>query len=88
MKRLEKTQIEEALVLLGEHLRSENLGPFRLVVCGPGKHLADLLSLDPTDIELEQAAKWALTHDISEGFHTTLNEIFIKIGRDDVAGRI
>jgi len=196
MKRLEKTQIEEALVLLGEHLRSGNLGPFRLVVCGgagliamslisratrdvdiialmseenelispepipqdlaqmarivsedldldehwlntgpkdifqmglpegfvqrltkrdygtaltiyfsgrldqihfkvyaaadqgPGKHLADLLSLNPTDIELEQAAKWALTHDISEGFHMTLIEMFIKIGREDVAGRI
>lgn len=55
---------------------------------GAGKHLTDLLHLDPTDPELEQAARWAVTHDTSVGFHTTLKEMFMKIGRGDVAGRI
>jgi hypothetical protein len=55
---------------------------------GAGKHLADLLSLNPTDLELEQAAKWTLTHDVSKDFHNTLKDMFMRIGRENVAERI
>ena len=30
-----------------------------------GTHLADLRALKPTDEELETAARWAMTHDVS-----------------------
>ena len=55
---------------------------------GPGKHLTDLQSLNPTSIELEQAAKWAKTHDVSEAFHNTLRSMFIEMGHENVARRI
>lgn len=55
---------------------------------GPGKHLTDLQSLDPTDIELEQAVKWVITHNTSEAFHSTLKTMLVQIGYEDVAGRI
>src|SRR5665213_3123084 len=31
-------------------------------------HMADLLALHPTNNELEMAARWTMTHDVSEGF--------------------
>lgn len=55
---------------------------------GPGKHLTDLLHLEPTDMELEEAANWAMTHDISETFRSTLRDMFIKIGHENAARRL
>lgn len=39
---------------------------------GGGKHLADLTALQPTSEELLAAARWARTHDPSEGFLSIL----------------
>ena len=200
MEALDRTQIERALGLLGEHLQDENLGPFRLVVCGgaslislslvsrttkdvdiiallderdqlvspdplppallrmakivaedldlderwlnnepsrsaggifqmglpdglagrltardygrnltvhfvsrldqiyfkvysaadrgAGRHLSDLLGLKPTEEELEQAARWSMTHDTSEEYRITLRSMFEQLGYDNVAKRI
>ena len=35
---------------------------------GAGVHYDDLLALKPTADELEQAALWSMTHDVSEGY--------------------
>lgn len=38
------------------------------------RHLADLRALEPTEAELLAAARWARTHDPSEGFRSLLSE--------------
>ena len=51
-------------------------------------HVQDLFGLDPTDTELERAAQWVLTQDVSEAFRTSLKEFLRLNGRADVAKRI
>ena len=50
---------------------------------GGGKHLADLEALGPTPQELIAAARWARTHDPSEGFLSLLREAFAYFEVDD-----
>jgi len=48
---------------------------------GPhSKHFADLKLLEPTEAELAQAARWCITHDVSEDFAAMLNQALIAIG--------
>jgi hypothetical protein len=48
---------------------------------GPdSKHFADLKLLKPTQAELEIAASWCKTHDVSEEFSTTLSEALAMLG--------
>jgi|SRR5215831_10827745 len=51
---------------------------------GPGKHESDLRALAPTRDELLQAARWARTHDPSEGFEQVLREALSHLGVEDV----
>lgn len=53
-----------------------------------GRHLADLLELQPTVDELLAAARWAKTHDPSTDFHQELLGLLRQIGHDDVAQRL
>jgi hypothetical protein len=53
-----------------------------------GYHVKDLRALQPTDLEMEQAARWAMTHDISEGFRLILKSMFTQLGYPDAASRI
>jgi hypothetical protein len=53
-----------------------------------GTHLNDLLSLEPTDDEIEAAACWTMTHDVSPGFRMILKSMLRKIGYASVAERI
>jgi len=55
---------------------------------GAGKHLDDLLALQPTVEELEKAARWSMTHDVSEGYKQSLQKLLIHLGYEDVAQRI
>jgi hypothetical protein len=42
---------------------------------GPGsKHFADLITLNPSPEELEQAKTWCITHDVSETFQAEINK--------------
>jgi hypothetical protein len=50
---------------------------------GPGKHEQDLRALDPTPSELLEAARWAITHDPSEGFRRELLEALAFLGVED-----
>ncbi len=53
-----------------------------------GKHVDDLLALKPTAEELEKAARWTMTHDVSEGYKTILNSFLTEIGYKDVAEKL
>lgn len=55
---------------------------------GAGKHFDDLLALNPTPYELEQAARWSMTHDISEGYRQVLKGLLNHMGYSDVAQRL
>jgi hypothetical protein len=55
---------------------------------GAGKHLDDLLALRPTSDELENAARWTMTHDVSEGFKQNLKSLLNYQGFKDVAKRL
>lgn len=53
-----------------------------------GTHLNDLKALHPTAEELKAAARWAMTHDVSEGFKMVLKELLTQLGHESVAERI
>ncbi len=53
-----------------------------------GYHVDDLLSLNPTIDEIEAAARWSMTHDVSEGYKMMLKDLLKKLNYDDVAKRI
>jgi hypothetical protein len=53
-----------------------------------GTHLNDLKALHPTAEELEAAARWAMTHDVSEGFKMVLKELLTQLDHESVAERI
>jgi len=55
---------------------------------GAGKHLDDLLALKPTSDELGNAARWTMTHDVSEGFKQNLKSLLNYLGFKDVAERL
>ena len=53
-----------------------------------GKHYADLIELKPTVEELFAAAKWSMTHDVSETYKGEVKRILTGMGHKDVAERI
>lgn len=53
-----------------------------------GKHYNDLLALKPTAKEIEEAARWSMGHDASEGYKFLLKEFLTKIGSADVAAKL
>lgn len=55
---------------------------------GAGRHSRDLQNLDPTTEELVTAAKWAMTHDVSEGFRLVLKSMYEQLGYKDAAERV
>ncbi len=55
---------------------------------GEGVHLDDLLSLKPDAAELEAAARWAMTHDVSPGFRMILKDMLRQLGYESAANRI
>lgn len=61
---------------------------YAVVDQGAGKHLNDLLALNPTTDEIEHAARWSMTHDISEGFKQSLRNMLNHLGFKDVAERL
>lgn len=58
------------------------------LVEGAGKHFDDLLALKPTADELEEAARWSMTHDESEGYRQVLKDLLNHMGYKDVAERL
>ena len=50
-----------------------------------GTHLNDLRALQPSSAELEAAARWTMTHDVSQGFKLILRELLTQLGHESVA---
>ena len=61
---------------------------FAAVDGGPGRHVDDLRELNPTADEMELAGRWAMTHDVSDGFLRVLKSMFKQMGYSDVADRL
>ena len=53
-----------------------------------GYHIEDLRALGPTAEEVEAAARWSMTHDVSEGFKMVLRRLLEELGYEDVAKRL
>jgi hypothetical protein len=53
-----------------------------------GYHIEDLLALDPSDEELITAAKWAMTHDVSDTFSSIVKHLIRSIGHETAADQI
>jgi len=53
-----------------------------------GYHVADLLALKPTNEELVTAARWSMTHDVSEGYRIGLKQTLRKLGYETVANNL
>ncbi len=61
---------------------------YAVVDQGPGRHLADLAALAPTESELLQAARWTRTHDASAGFRDVLLKVLDHFGVSDGSGLV
>jgi len=53
-----------------------------------GYHVDDLFQLKPTQQEIEDAARWVLTQDVSIGFKTILIDFLRKHGYEDISERL
>lgn len=53
-----------------------------------GYHVEDLAALRPSEEELQIAARWALTQDVSETFKELLKDLLIKTGYENVASEL
>ncbi len=55
---------------------------------GPGRHVDDLLALNPIREEIELAAFWAIQQDSSKEFKSTLKEMLKVLHYENVAGKL
>ncbi|OQA24764.1 MAG: hypothetical protein BWY59_02052 [Verrucomicrobia bacterium ADurb.Bin345] len=53
-----------------------------------GRDLTDLAALNPTEDEVEAAARWATTNDVSDSYRLMLKTMLRKIGYEQVAERV
>ncbi len=53
-----------------------------------GYHINDLLSLHPSENEIEAGARWSMTHDVSEGYAQLLKTLLRELGYEAVAHRL
>lgn len=53
-----------------------------------GYHVDDLFALNPTREEMEMAARWVLTQDVSEEFKIILKDFLKRKGYNEIAQRI
>jgi len=53
-----------------------------------GYHVDDLMELKPKNKEIELAALWSMTHDVSESFHLVLKDLLKKLGFKNVSEKI
>ena len=81
LDRLERRRYGESLtVYFASRLDQIHFKLYALVDQGPGKHEGDLRALEPSEEELIAAARWARTHDPSEGFRSQLELALAHLG--------
>ncbi len=70
-------------ILFASRVDQIHLKLYATVDQGVGKHLDDLTTLQPTEQELLDAARWSRTHDPSEGYRSALERVLAHFGVDD-----
>jgi hypothetical protein len=70
-------------VHFADRLDQVHLKLYAVVDQGPGRHLDDLQALKASRDELIAAARWARTHDPSEGFRAELLRVLAYLGVTD-----
>lgn len=55
---------------------------------GGSRHLNDLIALQPTPEELLMAARWTMTHDVSQPFKELLKAVLTDMQHDDLAAEL
>ena len=89
IENLSGQQLGQVFRLLGGRLTRNEAPPVGIVVCGGAALIVTgLSSLRPTDEELSQAARWALTHDVSPGFRSLLKQLLETLGYGKVASTV
>ncbi len=53
-----------------------------------GRDIGDIRALNPTDDELEFAARWAMSHDVSPEYKWLLTELFKQLDHEKLAARL
>lgn len=61
---------------------------FAAVDQGPGRHVDDLRDIRPTAEEMEAGARWAMTHDPSDGFRSVLVSMLRQLGYEETASKL
>ena len=61
---------------------------FAAVDQGMGRHVHDLVALNPADDELLDAAHWVLTQDAGEVFPAIVRDALIEMGHERIAARL
>lgn len=70
-------------VHFADRIDQVHLKLYAVVDQGPGRHLDDLQALKASGDELIGAARWARTHDPSEGFRAELLRVLAYLGVPD-----
>jgi hypothetical protein len=85
LARLERRSYGQSLtVYFASRLDQIHFKLYALVDQGPGKHESDLRALEPSAEELIAAARWARTHDPSDGFRRELELALAHLGIENV----
>lgn len=85
LARLETRAYGDALTIrYASRLDQIHFKLYAMVDQGAGRHETDLRAMTPSDAELLAAARWARTHDPSEGFRQELEAALAHLGLGDV----
>jgi hypothetical protein len=88
-RRTEKRQYGPLVLHIASRVDQVALKVYAAADAGPrSKHFQDLQSLSPSEEELVQAGRWAITHDPSEGFRSQLVGCLAALGVHDADTRL
>ena len=88
-QRTQKKQYGPLILHVAGRVDQVALKVYAAADAGPrSKHFQDLQSLSPSEVELVQAGRWAITHDPSEGFRSQLVGCLAALGVHDADTRL
>ena len=88
MSRLERREIPPKLVVYFISRLDQIHFKLYATVDQGGYHMTDLTELKPTDDEIETAARWTMTHDVSEGYRLDMKDKLRRLGYEAVAEKL
>ena len=96
-RKLDREALDLAMTSLAIRLDENRSDPVEVVVCGGSALiLTGMIPRTTKDVdvvalvtgEMEAAARWSMTHDVSEGFKMVLKRLLEELGYEDVATRV